>query len=244
MKKGTSLGHGMKAYGALALLLQLASACSPSAPQQQDARKGTNAAAASAMPKPSTAPAADQKLIVAFGDSLFAGYGLAQGEGFAPALERALVAQGLKARVFNAGVSGDTSGAARERLAFTLGGLPRKPDLMIVGLGGNDLLRGLDPGSTRANLDAILRELKKRDIPVMLTGMVAAPNMGPDYAKAFNPIYPDLAKRYDAPLYPFILDGVIGHRALLLPDGMHPNPSGVGVMIGHVAPIVAAQLKG
>lgn len=233
----------MKAYGALALLVQLASACSPSAPQHREAQNETNRVAASATAAPSTAPAADQKLIVAFGDSLFAGYGLAQGQGFAPALERALVAQGIKARVVNAGVSGDTSGAARERLAFTLDGLSRKPDLMIVGLGGNDLLRGLDPGSTRANLDAILKELKRRDIPVMLTGMVAAPNMGPDYAKAFNPIYPELARRYDAPLYPFILDGVIGHRDLLLPDGMHPNPAGVGVMIGHVAPIVAAQIR-
>lgn len=233
----------MKAYGALALLVQLASACSPSAPQHREAQNETNRVATSATAAPSTAPAADQKLVVAFGDSLFAGYGLAQGQGFAPALERALVAQGIKARVVNAGVSGDTSGAARERLAFTLDGLSRKPDLMIVGLGGNDLLRGLDPGSTRANLDAILKELKRRDIPVMLTGMVAAPNMGPDYAKAFNPIYPELARRYDAPLYPFILDGVIGHRDLLLPDGMHPNPAGVGVMIGHVAPIVAAQIR-
>lgn len=238
------MGHGVKAYGGLALLVQLAAGCSPSAPQQQASQQETNAGATAAMPAPSAAISADRKLVVAFGDSLFAGYGLAPGQGFAPALERALVARGIKARVLDAGVSGDTSGAARERLAFTLDGLPRKPDLIIVGLGGNDLLRGLDPRTTRANLDAILAEVKKRGIPAMLTGMVAAPNMGADYAGAFNPIYPDLARRYAVPLYPFILDGVIGHRNLLLADGMHPNPKGVDIMIGHVAPIVAARIGG
>src|SRR3546814_10539478 len=104
-------------------------------------------------------------LVVAFGDSLFAGYNLAQHEGFVPALERGLAAQRIKARVFNAGVSGDTSAAGLQRLAFTLDGLDRKPDLVIVGLGANDLLRGLGPEATRANLAAILAELKKRDIP-------------------------------------------------------------------------------
>jgi acyl-CoA thioesterase-1 len=181
--------------------------------------------------------------VVAFGDSLFAGYGLAQDEGFAPALQRALEGQGLKAQVVNAGVSGETTAGGRERLAFTLDGLPRKPDLVIVGLGGNDMLRGLDPAQTRANLDAILAELKARGIATMLTGMLVSPNMGPDYAAAFNPIYPDLAKKYDLPLYPFFLHGVVGRRDLQLPDGIHPNAQGIKAVVQRIAPMVGRELK-
>ena len=223
-------------YGALLLVVQLATGCSPSTPERTDAPNGTRATATA------STPAADAKLVVVFGDSLFAGYNLAPDQGFAPALERGLAAQGSKARVFNAGVSGDTSAAGLQRLAFTLDGLVRKPDLMIVGLGANDMLRGLSPEATRANLDAILAELKKRGIPAMLTGMVAAPNMGADYAAAFNSIYPDLAKKYGVPLYPFFLDGVVGHRDLLLPDGMHPNAKGVDAIVTRVLPIVVADL--
>ena len=223
-------------YGALLLVVQLATGCSPSTPERTDAPNGTRATATA------STPAADAKLVVVFGDSLFAGYNLAPDQGFAPALERALAASGSKARVFNAGVSGDTSAAGLQRLAFTLDGLVRKPDLMIVGLGANDMLRGLSPEATRANLDAILAELKKRGIPAMLTGMVAAPNMGADYAAAFNSIYPDLAKKYGVPLYPFFLDGVVGHRDLLLPDGMHPNAKGVDAIVTRVLPIVVADL--
>lgn len=227
-------------YGACLLLVQLVVGCSQDAPKQEAAiSNGSNATAPAA-----TALLADAKLVVAFGDSLFAGYNLAQDQGFAPALERRLAASGIKARVFNAGVSGDTSAAGLQRLAFTLDGLDRKPDLIIVGLGANDMLRGLSPETTRANLDAILIELKKRDIPTMLTGMLAAPNMGPEYAEAFNPIYPDLAKKYGLTLYPFFLDGVAGHRLLLLPDGMHPNDKGIDTIIGRIAPIVVANLKG
>ena len=218
------------------LVVQLATGCSPSTPERTDAPNGTRATATA------STPAADAKLVVVFGDSLFAGYNLAPDQGFAPALERALAAGGSKPRVFNAGVSGDTSAAGLQRLAFTLDGLDRKPDLMIVGLGANDMLRGLSPEATRANLDAILAELKKRGIPAMLTGMVAAPNMGADYAAAFNSIYPDLAKKYGVPLYPFFLDGVVGHRDLLLPDGMHPNAKGVDAIVTRVLPIVVADL--
>lgn len=188
------------------------------------------------------APAADTRLVVAFGDSLYAGYNLAPAQGFAPALERALTAIGLKATVFNAGVSGDTTAAGLQRLAFMLDGLSRKPDLVIVGLGGNDMLRGLSPDVTRANLDALLAELKKRGIRTILTGMIAAPNMGPDYAAAFNPIYPDLARKYDVMLYPFFLEGVIGERTLLLADGIHPNDRGIQTIVEHIAPVVAASL--
>ena len=180
---------------------------------------------------------------MALGDSLYAGYSLGVGEGFAPRLQQALTKRGIKAQVVNAGVSGDTSADGRSRLGFALDGLPRKPDLVLVGLGGNDMLRGLEPERTRANLDAILAELKARGIPAMLTGLMASPNMGPDYAAAFNPIFPDLAAKYGVPLYPFFLDGVVGHRDLQLPDGIHPNAEGVGVMVGKVAPMVAATLR-
>jgi len=236
MKKGRSLAGRFWQYGASLLVVQLAIGCSPSVPEQNAAPNGTSATATA------STPAADAKLVVVFGDSLFAGYNLAPAQGFAPALERALAASGSKARVFNAGVSGDTSAAGLQRLAFTLDGLDRKPDLMIVGLGANDMLRGLSPDATRANLDAILAELRKRGIPAMLTGMVAAPNMGADYAAAFNSIYPDLAKKYGVPLYPFFLDGVVGHRDLLLPDGMHPNAKGVDAIVTRVLPLVAADL--
>lgn len=187
--------------------------------------------------------AEDAKLVLAFGDSLYAGYNLSQEEGFAPALERALTKAGIPARVHNAGVSGDTTAAGLQRLAFTLDGLPRKPDLAIVGLGGNDMLRGLNAAQTRANLTAICEELEKRGIPIILTGMVAAPNMGADYASAFNAIYPDLSKRFGAGLYPFFLDGVITDRALMLPDGLHPNAQGVEAVVAKVAPLVETRLK-
>ncbi|WP_300397198.1 arylesterase [uncultured Sphingobium sp.] len=227
-------------YGALTLIVHLTAGCSPDAPPPPPAREQ----AQRVEPPARATPSADRKLVVAFGDSLYAGYNLDQGRGLAPVLERALADRGLKAQVVNAGVSGDTTTAGRARLAFTLDGLPRTPDLMLVGLGGNDMLRGLSPQETRDNLDAILREAKARGIPVMLTGMLASPNMGADYAAAFNPIFPDLAHKYDAALYPFMLDGVLGDRALLLPDGIHPNARGVTVIARRLAPIVAQNLEG
>lgn len=160
-------------YGALALIVHLASGCSDQAPPPPPP---TNAAISAEGAAPAT-PAADRKLVVAFGDSLYAGYNLDQGQGLAPVLEATLATRGVKAQVVNAGVSGDTTAAGRARLAFTLDGLPRTPDLMLVGLGGNDMLRGLSPQDTRANLDAILAEAKARGIKVMLTGMLASPNM-------------------------------------------------------------------
>ncbi len=224
-------------YGLLLSLVQLSIGCTQESASQN---------AVSAQPdKPAAAPApaADGKLVVAFGDSLFAGYNLPQDQGFAPALERALTARGMKAQVFNAGVSGDTSAAGLQRLGFVLDGLGRKPDLVIVGLGANDMLRGLSPEATRANLDAILSELKKRGIETMLAGMLASPNMGPDYAKAFNPIYPDLAKKFGLKLDPFFLDGVVGRRELQLSDGMHPNDRGVNIIVDRISPIVAEALS-
>ena len=186
---------------------------------------------------------ADTRLVMAFGDSLYAGYNVKQDESFPAQLEKALSARGLNVQVHNAGVSGDTTAAGLQRLAFALGGLPRKPDLVILGLGGNDMLRGISPEQTQSNLKAILDELKKRDIPVVLTGMIAAPNLGQDYASKFNPIYPALAKQYDAGLYPFFLDGVITDKALMLPDGIHPNPKGIAKVVNGIDDMVASRLQ-
>lgn len=227
-------------YAASLLLVQLTIGCSDQATAPEIVRGD----AQTARPEPkASAEAADTKLIVAFGDSLFAGYGLPQDQGFAPVLEKALAGQGVPAKVFNAGVSGDTTTAGLQRLAFVLDGLERKPDLVIVGLGANDMLRGLDPDQARDNLDAILSELKSRNIDAMLTGMLAAPNLGPDYAEKFNPIYPALARKYQVPLYPFFLDGVNGRSALLLPDGLHPNAQGIAEIVKRVLPTVEVATK-
>jgi acyl-CoA thioesterase-1 len=151
---------------------------------------------------------AADRLVLALGDSLTAGYGLSANRAFPVRLEAALRQAGVAARVHNAGVSGDTSAQGRQRLAWVLTGVRAKPDLAIVELGANDMLRGLKPAETRANLDAILAELKRRGIPTILAGMRAAPNLGRAYAAAFEPIYPALARKYGARLYPFFLEGV------------------------------------
>jgi acyl-CoA thioesterase-1 len=186
---------------------------------------------------------ADTKLVIAFGDSLYAGYRLGPKDGFAPQLQAALRARGLAVSVLNAGVSGDTSSAGKARLAFVLDNAPQPPVLVILGLGGNDMLRGTKPAETRANLTEMLDELNRRKIPAVLTGMLASPNMGPDYAAAFNPIYPELAKQYRAPLYPFFLDGVVTDAKLMLPDGIHPNKQGVARVVGGIAPLVETALR-
>ncbi|OHD03920.1 MAG: arylesterase [Sphingopyxis sp. RIFCSPHIGHO2_01_FULL_65_24] len=185
---------------------------------------------------------ADAPLVIAFGDSLYAGYQLGPKEGLAPQLQAALAADGTPARVQNAGVSGDTTAAGLQRLTFVLDNAKVKPALVLLGLGGNDMLRGIRPAETRANLDAMLAELKKRGIPVVLTGMMASPNMGSDYATAFNPIYPDLAAKYGASLYPFILDNVVTDKTLMLGDNVHPNAKGVGVIVEGLAPLVEDAL--
>jgi acyl-CoA thioesterase-1 len=186
---------------------------------------------------------ADAPVILAFGDSLYAGYRLAPGQGYPPRLEAALIGAGVKARVVNAGVSGDTTAAARERLAFTLDNQKTKPALVLVGLGGNDMLRGLPPEQTRANLDAILTELDKRKIPALLTGMLAAPNMGKDYVAAFNPIFPALAAKHKAALVPFFLQAVIGDDKLMLDDHIHPNAQGVDKIVAATKDVVTKALE-
>jgi len=188
------------------------------------------------------APAGPERLVLAFGDSLYAGYGLQPSESLPAELQDALRERGINARVVNAGVSGDTTAAGRQRLAFVLDAQPRRPDLVVLGLGGNDVLRQLPPTETRANLQAMLAELKRRGIPVVLTGMVAPRNLGPDYVQAFERIYPELAGEYGAGLYPFILQGVITDRSLMLPDGIHPNARGVDRIVAGLDDVVAAEL--
>ncbi len=180
--------------------------------------------------------------IFALGDSLTAGFGLPRRQGFVPQLEAYLRRQGIRARITNAGVSGDTAAQGRQRLAWTLDGLPQPPQLAIVALGANDMLRGLPPEQTRAELDAILTELKRRDIKLVLAGMVAAPNLGAEFGRTFNAIYPELARKHGAVLHPFFLEGVAGQRALNQPDAIHPNLAGVRQMVLGIAPRVMEAL--
>jgi acyl-CoA thioesterase-1 len=189
-----------------------------------------------------TPAAARDVNILAFGDSLTAGYGLPRGQGFAPQLEDALRRNGIRAHVTDAGVSGNTAGQGRARLAWTLDGLRTRPDLAIVALGGNDMLRGLPTRQTRADMDAIVAEFKRRGIPVLVAGMLAAPNLGPRYGAEFNSIFPEVARKHGAALYPFFLANVAGVRSLNLPDGVHPNFQGIKLMVSGITPVVIRAL--
>ena len=173
--------------------------------------------------------------IVALGDSLTAGYGLSDKDGFVPRLQAALTAKGIAAEVVNAGVSGDTSSDGLARLDWSV---PQGTSAVILELGANDMLRGIKPQITHDALETILKRLTARHIAVLLCGMRAAPNLGADYGKDFEAIYPDLAAKYDTLLYSFFLDGVAGNLKLTQPDGMHPNPSGVGVIVERILPKV------
>lgn len=182
-------------------------------------------------------------LVLAFGDSLTAGYGLDRGLGFAPQLQATLRRYGIAATVADGGVSGDTSQAGLARLGWTLDGLGAKPDLVVVELGANDMLRGLDPKLTRANLDAILKELDRRHINVVLAGMRAAPNLDPAYIASFEAMYPALAAAHNVTLYPFFLDGVAGQRALVQGDGLHPTFAGIKIIVTRITPTIVRALK-
>ena len=222
-------------YGCAIALCQPLAACGSA--ENPSASTNDKVAAKVSPTIPAGAP-----LVIAFGDSLYAGYQLGPKEGLSPQLQAALTDDGVVARVQNAGVSGDTTAAGRQRLTYVLDNAKTKPALVILGLGGNDMLRGIGPDQTRANLDAMLAELQKRQIPVLLTGMMAAPNLGSDYAKKFNPIYPELASKYEASFYPFILDNVVTDKSLMLGDNMHPNAKGVAVIAEGLAPLVVQAL--
>jgi acyl-CoA thioesterase-1 len=173
--------------------------------------------------------------VLAFGNSLVSGYGLAESAAFPARLEAALIGQGIEARVVNAGVAGDTTAAALARLDWALGD---KPDLVIVELGANDALRGLDPSATRANLDAMLKRLDEAGVRVLLAGMLAPRNLGAEYAAGFDSIFPDLARMHGVELYPFFLDGVAADPSLNQPDGIHPNEAGVQAIVRRILPHV------
>lgn len=175
--------------------------------------------------------------LVGLGDSLMAGYQLPPGDGFPAKLQAALKAKGLDIAIADAGVSGDTTSGGLARIDWSV---PDGTDGVILELGANDALRGIPPEETEKNLEAIIVRLKERNVPVLLAGMLAPPNMGPDYAAKFNPIYKRLADKYQLQLYPFFLDGVATHADLQLADGMHPNSSGVDIMVRNFEPVAAS----
>lgn len=178
--------------------------------------------------------------MLAFGDSLTAGYGLVESDGFSRQLEARLHAQGVAVKVRNAGVSGDTTAGGRARLGWTLA---EPADLVILSLGANDALRGIEPTVTRANLAAMLGELEKRRVKVLLAGMLAPRNLGEDYTRRFDAIFPDLASTHGVPLYPFFLDGVARRPELNQADGIHPNAAGVARIVDGILPHVLALLR-
>ena len=195
------------------------------------------AAVLAAMIAPLDAPLAQGRplRLVALGDSLTAGYGLPQEAAFPVVLERALKAKGYNVEIANAGVSGDTASAGLDRLDWSV---PDGTDGVIVELGANDMLRGVDPSVPRQAIDGIVERLKQRGIPVMLAGMAASRNLGADYAQKFDSLYPDIAKKHDLVLYPFFLDGVAGERSLNLQDGIHPTAKGVEIIVARILPAV------
>lgn len=177
--------------------------------------------------------------MVVLGDSLSAGLGLAANDAFPPRLQKALKDKGISVEMTNAGVSGDTSSGGLGRLDWSV---PEGTQAVIVELGANDALRGIDPKVTRAALSDILTRLKARNISVMLCGMVSPPNYGRDYAERFNTIYPELAKSFGVPLYPFFLDGVAADAKLNQADGIHPTAQGVDIIVRNILPTVEAFL--
>jgi acyl-CoA thioesterase I len=187
---------------------------------------------------PAIAPAKPIKMVV-LGDSLSAGLGLPASAAFPARLQKALKSKGIDVDMINAGVSGDTTSGGRDRLDWSV---PEGTEAVIVELGANDALRGVDPKVTRSALTEILTRLKARGIAVLLCGMYAPPNYGSDYSARFNAIYPELAKSFGAPLYPFFLDGVATEAKLNQADGMHPTAEGVDMIVQNILPTVQAFL--
>ena len=179
--------------------------------------------------------------LAVFGDSLAAGHGLPQTAGFPAQLEARLRADGIEIHVIDAGFSGDTTTGGLARLDWTLA---QNPDFVILELGGNDLLRGIDPKVTRANLDAMIVKIQRAGAKILLAGMRAPPNWGAEYQREFDRIYPELAQAHGVTLYPFFLDGVAMNPELNQPDGLHPNERGVAAMVERIAPVVVRFIGG
>lgn len=225
----------MKLYAGVVMSALLLAACGQSEPPPAPPTQSADA--------PPDIPVMGQELrVLAFGDSLFTGYGLRSDESYPVKLEAALRARGINARISNAGVSGNTSAEGLSRLDFTLKNQERAPDLVLISLGGNDLLRGLPPEQTRANLDAILAELGRRKIKVMLMGLLAPPNLGADYRAEFDAIYPALAKQHGAALVPFFLQSVMDRPDLIQQDHIHPTTQGIETIVAATSDQVAAVL--
>jgi acyl-CoA thioesterase-1 len=186
-----------------------------------------------------TPAAAAEPTILLYGDSLLAGLGLDAAESFEGQLRAALLAEGIEARLVNASVSGDTTAAGRDRLAWTLG---ERPDAVILGLGANDMLRGVPVEETRANLDAILDELAAADLPVLLFGMKADRGLGADYVQSFDGLYPALAEQHQVPLYPFYLQAIGLDAQFYQADLRHPNAQGVARIVADLLPMVEALI--
>lgn len=178
--------------------------------------------------------------IVAFGDSLTAGYGLTAADAFPAKLQKALAAKGRHVELINAGVSGDTTAAGLDRIAWAV---PPDADGVIVELGANDVLRGLDPAAARANLDRILATLAAQKAELLIAGMKAPRNLPPSYVAAFDSIYPDLAEKHRALLYPFFIEKIAMNASLNLADGMHPNPKGVDAIVADILPKVEELIQ-
>lgn len=217
--------RGWSNFGVSVAMALALGACSGEAEEAAGPPAASAEAAAEALPAiPVMGP---ERRIVAFGDSLFAGYGLDPTQSYPARLEAALRAKGVNAQITNAGISGDTTAAGLQRLAFTLDAQAETPDLFILELGGNDLLRGLSPEETRGNLAEMLTVLRERKVPVLLMGMRAPPNYGPEYQAAFDAIYRDLAKEYGAALIPFWLEDIYREPELFQSDKIHPTADGI-----------------
>ena len=225
----------MRGFALIATFLLLA-ACGQDAPPAAEPTK-------SAVELPPDIPVMGPEVrIMAFGDSLLTGYGLKDGESYPAQMEAALRARGVNARIANAGVSGDTTADGLKRLAFALDSQDRAPDLVLISLGGNDMLRALPPAQTRQNLDTMLTLLHERGVKVLLLGMLAAPNLGKDYAAQFNSIYPELAKKHGAALVPFFLQPLMDRPELVQKDKVHPTEQGIEEMVAQTIDQVTAPL--
>lgn len=203
-------------------------ACGGNAPAEEAADTGSDINAAEAPLVPVMGP---QRDILAFGNSLFAGYNVDKEDSYPAKLQNALRANGVNARVSNAGISGDTSAAGLQRFAFTLNAQDYEPDLVIIELGGNDLLRGLSPDQTRANIAAMIEKAQKRGIRVLLMGMRAPPNYGPEYQAEFDALYSDLAREYGTALIPFWLESIYQDPTLFQSDRIHPTEIGIETLV-------------
>ncbi|XUU60455.1 arylesterase [Erythrobacter sp. HA6-11] len=226
--------------GALALSL---AACGSDAPDNSpDGASAAERSDTNVSELPEVPVMGPEKRILAFGNSLFAGYNVAPEDSYPSKLQRALRVKGINARVYNAGVSGDTTAAGLQRLAFALDEQETKPDLAIVELGGNDLLRGLSPQQSRENLAAMIEELQSRDIDVLLMGMRAPPNYGPEFQSAFDGMYGELAEQYSVDLYPFFLEAIYQEPSLFQSDRIHPTEDGIERLVEATLETVTAAL--